>query len=252
MYAQGALVLPPMPQVVGISQSLSTPYLQSITLPPSMLNCTGSAANGTASGSALTSITYPPLPAATGVFGLIQNSPCLISVTVPSAPKVTNATKMFYANPSLQTINLPTMPLVTTATSMFQNCYALQTINNLAGVGTGATAVQGDSMFNGCEQLTSISLPNTKFSVLHAAGASGKLNKLQTLTFSASSTFAYATPPQIDVGYTTMTAAQLNALFTSLPTVSSGQKIRIFGSSGAGTCTQSIATNLGWTVNNSS
>jgi hypothetical protein len=106
-------------------------------------------------------------------------------------------------------------------------------------------------MLLSCEQLLNPSFPNTLFSVINAAGTSGKPNKLQSITFSPASTFLYATPPQIDVSYTTMTAAQLNALFTSLPAVSGSQVIRITGSTGAGTCTQSIATGLGWTVNNS-
>jgi hypothetical protein len=156
---------------------------------------------------------------------------------------------MFEYCTSLQSITLPPMPLLTTATTMFQSCYSLSNLTLTGGIFGGATPIQADSMLLSCEQLLNPSFPNTLFSVINAAGASGKPNRLQSLTFSPSSTFLYATPPQIDVAYTTMTAAQLNDLFTSLPSVSGGQVIRITGATGAGSCTQSIATNLGWTVN---
>ena len=177
----------------------------------------------------------------------------LQSITLPPMPLLTTATSMFQYCYSLQSITLPPMPLLTNATGMFNACYSLSNLTLTGGVTGGvfggATPVQADSMLTSCEQLRNPSFPNTLFSVINAAGASGKPNRLQSLTFSPSSTFLYATPPQIDVAYTTMTAAQLNVLFTSLPSVSGGQVIRITGATGAGSCTQSIATNLGWTVN---
>jgi hypothetical protein len=104
-------------------------------------------------------------------------------------------------------------------------------------------------MLHQCELLTNPSFPNTLFSVINAAGASGVLSRLQSITFSPSSPFSYGTQPVIDVSYTTMTGAQINALFTALPTVSGSQTIRITGSTGVGSQTNSIATGKGWTVN---
>jgi hypothetical protein len=275
-YSLQSITLPPMPLLTTATSMFQYCYsLQSLTLPPMPLLTT---ATSMFSGcSSLQSITLPPMPLLTNATSMFQNCSSLQSITLPPMPLLTNATGMFNACYSLQSLTLPPMPLLTTATSMFQYCYSLQSItlppmplltnatgmfnacyslSNLTltggvtgGVFGGATPVQADSMLTSCEQLRNPSFPNTLFSVINAAGASGKPNRLQSLTFSPSSTFLYATPPQIDVAYTTMTAAQLNVLFTSLPSVSGGQVIRITGATGAGSCTQSIATNLGWTVN---
>jgi hypothetical protein len=100
---------------------------------------------------------------------------------------------------------------------MFSGCFSLYTPTNLSLVGSSAASMQGDGMFTSCEQMTAISMPNTIVTVLNCAGTSGKPNKLATLAFSPSSTFAYATPPQLDISYCTLTAAQINTIFSSLP-----------------------------------
>jgi hypothetical protein len=101
-------------------------------------------------------------------------------------------------------------------------------------------------MFTNCEQLTTINLSNAKLTSIAAKGQSGKLGKLATLTFNASSPFSsYA--PQVDIQYNTLTNIQLNTIFTALPTVT-GKTINITGCTGAATCDKTIATNKGWTV----
>ena len=251
-YSLQSITLPPMPLLTTATSMFSgCSSLQSLTLPPMPLLTTATSMFQNCY--ALQSLTLPPMPLLTTATSMFQNCSSLQSLTLPPLPLLTTATNMFSGCSSLQPLTLPPMPLLTNATSMFQNCYSLSNLTLTGGVTGGvfggATPVQADSMLTSCEQLRNPSFPNTLFSVINAAGASGKPNRLQSLTFSPSSTFLYATPPQIDVAYTTMTAAQLNVLFTSLPSVSGGQVIRITGATGAGSCTQSIATNLGWTVN---
>jgi hypothetical protein len=82
--------------------------------------------------------------------------------------------------------------------------------------------------------------------ILGAFGASGKLNKTTAIAFHSSSAFGSGTSPQFKMQYNDMSAAQINAIFTALPSVS--KTIDITGCTGAATCDKSIATGKGWTV----
>ena len=159
---------------------------------------------------------------------------------------VTNATSMFNNCRSLQNVNISSMINVIDATSMFNNCYGLVSLIS-TDFAQNATSTLCTTMFVNCEQLVDINLSNAKITKLSIRGTSGRLNKLATLTFNASSTFSNATSPQLDLGYTTLTAAQLDTIFTLLPTVTS-KTVDITGSTGAATCTRTIATGKGWTV----
>jgi hypothetical protein len=130
---------------------------------------------------------------------------------------------------------------------MFSGCFSLYTPTNLSLVGSSAASMQGDGMFTSCEQMTAISMPNTIVTVLNCAGTSGKPNKLATLAFSPSSTFAYATPPQLDISYCTLTAAQINTIFSSLPN-NLAKTVNITGDTGETLITLNGTPTLGSTA----
>ena len=241
-----SITLPPMPLLTTASSMFSGCYsLQSITLPPMPLLTT---ASSMFSGCyALQSLTLPPMPLLTTATYMFNACFSLQSITLPPMPLLTNATSMFQNCYALQSITLPPMPLLTTATSMFNSCYSLYTPTNLSLVGSSAASMQGDGMFTSCEQMTAISMPNTIVTVLNCAGTSGKPNKLATLAFSPSSTFAYATPPQLDISYCTLTAAQINTIFSSLPN-NLAKTVNITGDTGETLITLNGTPTLGSTA----
>ena len=147
---------------------------------------------------------------------------------------------------SLFEVNLNSITNVTSAANMFKYCYSLCfiTATNFA---SNADSVSCSVTFDECEALSVINLPNAKVTRLCAKGASGKLNKLTSVTFHPSSTFSSTTAPQLDLQYTTLTAEQINTIFTALPTVTS-KTVNVKGCIGAATCDTSIATAKGWTV----
>ena len=204
------------------------------------------------------------------VSSMFSNCYSLQNIDISSMVSVTNASSMFSNCRNLQSVNISSMVSVIDTSSMFSNCYNLLNIDissmvsvtnassmfnscyNLSSLITTNFALNSSSiiattMFDYCEQLTSINLSNAKVSKLGLKGTSGKLNKVATLIFHASSTFSDATAPQLDLQYTALTAAQLDTIFTSLPTVTS-KTVNITGSTGAATCTRTIATGKGWTV----
>ena len=177
---------------------------------------------------------------------MFSNCYNLLNIDISSMVSVTNASSMFNSCYNLLNIDISSMVSVTNASSMFNSCYNLSSLitTNFA---LNSSSIIATTMFDYCEQLTSINLSNAKVSKLGLKGTSGKLNKVATLIFHASSTFSDATAPQLDLQYTALTAAQLDTIFTSLPTVTS-KTVNITGSTGAATCTRTIATGKGWTV----
>lgn len=168
----------------------------------------------------------------------------LRSVDVSGMAAITSTSGLFSMCFSLQSVDISGMVAVTNAATIFAYCYSLQTITATT-FARDAASVTFASAFTNCEQLTAINFPAAKMTVLTAKGASGKLNKLATITMHASSTLA-GTNPTMDLQYNTLSAAQLDAIFTALPTVA--KTINITGCTGAATCTRSIATNKTWTV----
>ena len=186
--------------------------------------------------------TFTVLTDATSMF---QSCNSLQSVDVSGMVAVTTASSMFNSCLSLQSVDVSGMVAVTNASSMFSSCYSLTAImaTNFA---RDATSVSFSDAFTNCEQLTEINFSAAKMTVLTAKGASGKLNKLATVTMHASS-LLNGTNPTMDLQYNTLSAAQLDAIYTNLPTVT-GKTINVTGCTGQATSTKSIATAKGWTV----
>lgn len=176
---------------------------------------------------------------------IFQSCFALRSANVSGMGAVTNAGAMFSGCVSLKSVDISDMVSVTAAISMFSGCPSLQSVN-LLNFGSSSASINAGAMFSGCEQLISITMPNAKLTSLGAAGATGKLNKLQTLTFNSASTFS-GSSPQIDLQYNTLTAAQINTILSSLPTGLTGKVITVKGCTGAATCNTALAP-AGWSV----
>ena len=167
-----------------------------------------------------------------GLVSCFQNCSSLQNLDLV-APNLTNISSMLTACTSLRTINLD-LPNVTAAQAVFSGCQALQSVvlsipstttinfmlqNNTAlqtAVLTLSGAPQSSNSFSGCTSLLKLVLTNM-------AG-----------TFSVASC--------------KLSANALNALFTSLGTVTGSTTVTITGNYGAATCDRSIATAKGWTV----
>jgi len=145
---------------------------------------------------------------------------------------------------SLQSADLDGLEDVSTMISCFATCGLLETCS-MTSLGNAAASTIATDAFSGCELLTSIAMASAKLAIIGAYGASGKLNKATAITFSASSAFGGASP-QFKMIYNDMSAAQINTIFTALPTAS--KAIDITGCTGAAACDKSIATGKGWTV----
>jgi len=194
---------------------------------------------------ALQSVDVSGMVAVTTATSMFQSCNSLQSVDVSGMVAVTTASSMFNSCLSLQSVDVSGMVAVTNASSMFSSCYSLTAImaTNFA---RDATSVSFSDAFTNCEQLTEINFSAAKMTVLTAKGASGKLNKLATVTMHASS-LLNGTNPTMDLQYNTLSAAQLDAIYTNLPTVT-GKTINVTGCTGQATSTKSIATAKGWTV----
>jgi len=212
---------------------------------------------------------------------------CTSLTTIPhlDTSKATNMTYMFRGCTNLTTIpqldtskvtntsymvsnctNLTTMPQLNTSAAtnmegMFQNCTNLTTIPQL----NTSKATNMKAMFNGCIKLTTVPQLNTsKVTDMNAMfNGCTNLTTITSLNTSNISQVDYApTFPStlledlilvghkytLDIANKQLDADALNALFTNLATVVSGQTITITGNPGTDTCDVTIAENKGWTV----
>ena len=150
---------------------------------------------------------------------------------------------MFYSCYALQTVPLFNTAAVTIMGAgfggMFYNCYALQTVPLF---NTAAVTNMG-SMFSSCYALQTLPAFNCT-AVTPTANLTGLTGTKPSLSASnltnVKLTHTYAGDK--------LSASAINTIFTNLPTVT-GQTITILGNPGGGTCTTSIATAKGWTVN---
>jgi len=179
--------------------------------------------------------------------GMFLNCYNLQSVNLSGLNKITDSQQMFDHCFAIQYADISDMILVNTASSMFAYCYSLQSISS-NGFSTSATSLVADKMFSFCEQLATIDLSSAKLTYFEANGSSGFVTKLTSFILVSSSTFAYSSITQtLNLSYTSLSNTAIDAIFTALPNVVS-KTVNITGSTGAATCTRSIATAKGWTV----
>jgi hypothetical protein len=148
---------------------------------------------------------------------------------------VTAFNNMFYLCGSLETIPPLDTSAGTTFDSMFEDCFALRSVPALnTSNGTVFT-----SMFDACHSL--VSIPSLDMS--RATSTSNTFvgcTSLRNLTLTAGPPISFALVGQLD-------AATLDAIYTSLPTVT-GQTITITNTPGSAGDDPTIAQAKGWTV----
>ena len=151
---------------------------------------------------------------------------------------VTNGTSMFDRCTSLQ--SLPsgmTLGAVTNGSYMFYACTSLQSLPS--GMTLGAVT-NGTQMFNNCTSLQSLPSGMT-------LGACNTTTSMFASCSSLQAADGLAIPESFSIASCNFSAAALDALYTSLPTVT-GKTITVTGNPGTSGDDPSIATAKGWTV----
>lgn len=151
---------------------------------------------------------------------------------------------------------------VTTFTFAFSECSSIQSVS-LSGITSACTTLA--SLFSSCSGLVSATLGGSLAGVTTISSLAASAFSLRRFVFPSTAWTALTTvspftacrslqviagsPPPItfSIADCNMDAAQINAMFALLPTVT-GQTITVTGNPGAASCTQSIATAKGWTV----
>ncbi len=147
---------------------------------------------------------------------------------------VTSFAQAFWGCSSLTSFPSVTMPACTTCFGAWANCPALTTV----GAVDAPNSTSYWAAFYGCTALTTIGAVNMSSATDIALVFSGpNLTSLGAIGIKLSFTAG-----------SSMNATALNTLMTNLATVS-GQTITISSNPGYATCTTSIATSKGWTVN---
>lgn len=180
---------------------------------------------------------------------MLRECASLRSVGNVTLPEVTTMSSFVDSSLNLLSIGNITAPKCADISSMLYGCRNLKIIGTTSGIGSSASAVNGDL----CAQLISYSgvldFSGAKFSRIRAYGTSIRYSSIAGLLFNASSAFG-GTSPQIDVQYTMMNRTALVALFNLLPTLV-GKTINITGCIGTADLTaddRAIATGKGWTI----
>jgi hypothetical protein len=119
---------------------------------------------------------------------------------------------------------------------MFRGCNSLQSIV----LPDTSSAIIIDNMFIGCSALQSVSLPKTG-ALSNIWGMFYGCYALQSIEMTATAT--------LDISNCSLSANALNALYTSLPSVTD-ETLTITGNPGANASNTKIATDKGWTITN--
>lgn len=199
---------------------------------------------------------------------------CVLMDTIENFPTLLNALTTLanaFAGTKLTSLPLPTsLPLLTTMAGMVANCYDLVTLSlptsassvtSIAGMGSNLINVEtitectnwGTNQINASDAVTNAyKLTTFKQSAMRVIkigiyGTSAKVTAITSIDIDyANSTFG-GSSPQIDFSYNSLSATEIDRIFTALPTVT-GKTIVVKGNPGAATCTPTIATAKGWTV----
>jgi hypothetical protein len=173
-------------------------------------------------------------PKATTLEGLFKQSK-VTTANITDTPLLTSATLMFELSP-IVSVNKMDMPELINGNGMFQNCKLL--VNHPGFIGE---KVQDFSyMFNGCDLLETVG----DMGMANATNVTGLFYhspKVRSFTLRGLKV-------SIVINNLNLSAAALDAVFTSLGTANAGATINISGNPGAATCTKSIAVNKGWAV----
>jgi len=214
--------------------------------------------------SALTAVPLFNTAAVTNMFLMFANCQALTSVPPFNTAAVTNMQQMFQGCINITSVPLFNTAAVSNASSMFTGCVSLVSVplfNWASGLGVNLS-----SMFNGCSALKIV----PAFSTSVVNNMSGMFNNCSSLTTipaftgSGSSSSAFytnifqncfalarseVTNFRFSHSYANckLSAAELDAIYTRLPTVT-GQTITVTGNYGTAGDNPAIATAKGWTV----
>ena len=220
----------------------------------------------------------------TNMTSMFSSCASLLSVPLFNTISVTNMASMFNACVSLLSAPLFNTMSVVDMSSMFQNCQSLisvplfntASVTNMNSMFAACFAVKSIPLFNtalvtnmsfmftNCRKLITLPLFNTS-SVTNASSMLSNcfaLSIVPAFNFSSvtSTTSPFSTCPSISkvlitgLRYTlnlagmSLSATEINNIFTNLGTAVGTQTITITGNRGATTCTPSIATAKGFTV----
>ena len=218
--------------------------LRSITFPDGSLGSVNTLANAFQNCYSIQSITFPAgsLSLVTTLASAFPNCYSLRSITFPagSLGSVTSLSAAFLACFGLQSVTFPAGSLgsVNTIANVFQNCYSIQSITFPAGSLSLVTTLS--TAFSSCVALQSVTFP------------AGSLGSVTTTTnaFASCGSLKRITNCLIPVSFTlpcSISATELNEIYTSLPTVT-GQTLTVSANYGYAASTKSIATEKGWTL----
>ena len=185
--------------------------------------------------SSLQSVPLFNTAAVTSMSYMFPNCFSLQSVPLFNTAAVTNMSYMFYQCYALQSVPLFNTAAVTNMSSMFQNCASLQSVPLF----NTAAVTNMSYMFPNCFSLQSVPAFNTA-AVTIITSMFSSCNSLRKIDMTG-------TKVTFSVASCNLDAAALNALYTSLATVT-GQTLTVTGNLGTATDNPAIATAKGWTV----
>lgn len=194
--------------------------------------------------SSLVDIDLTPLAGApiTSLSSTFYNCHALASIdlTPLAGALINNLSFTFFGCSSLSSLDLA--PLagapVTTMTYMLQDCYALAYVDLSPLAGAPITSLS--NIFSGCSSLAEADL--TPFNGAPITAISNAFYACISL-----SSLKMPSPITFSVASCKLSAAALDALYTSLPTVT-GKTLTVTGNYGTTGHTPSIATAKGWTI----
>lgn len=212
--------------------------------------------------SLITSVPLFNTSAVTTMLSMFLNCTALASVPLFNTSAVTNMLQMFQGCSALASVPLFNTSAVTTMQNMFQNCFALTSVPLFNTVAVTTML----NMFSGCVALTSVPPFNTSavttmngmFSAcvaltgipaLDGNGATSSSGYTNIFSGCAALARSEVTNAKFSHSYASckLSAAELDAIYTRLPTVT-GQTITVTGNYGAAGDNPAIATAKGWTV----
>ena len=247
-----SLTLPSSWGMVQIANAMfiNCQALDSILLPVSW----GSLTNANNMFQQCASLSAIALPSSWGnlslVSGMFQNCYKLASFTLPSSwGSLTNTSWMFASCYSLSAITLPVSlgSSLSNAASMFNSCYNLKTINNYAFAGSNLVQANLTDFVKDCDFLQIAISNGSLLSNFGLGSTTTNKSKINSVRLTNPGSLFVGNYPEIDVSYSDLSAAALNLLFGDLPALS-GKTIKITGTTGAASCTRTIATAKGWAV----
>jgi hypothetical protein len=180
------------------------------------------------------------IPYATTLFSAFSNRTVTAYAEIVHAPLLVTMTNTFTSS-GIKRLILPALPEVTSMASIVNGASALRKLT----VGATPKATTLNNAFYASKAIESIELAGLEFvtgtSSAFGSGAGQSCLSLRKLILSG-----------LRVGfilnYTSMQAAELNALFTSLGTANGAQTIDVRNNPGSAACNPGIATAKGFTV----